>query len=224
MSKIIQAAIFDLDGTLQDSEILWVAATRNYLASLGSEISYAEAEAIVYGRGWREIFAAMRRLAPNLADTPSQTAADDVREFYLELRDHTSIAIESSLNLLKNLAATMPVAVVSGAPSHDVAESVAHLGIESLLALHYGADDYPAGKPSPAGFLQAAQTLSINPANCIVFEDANVGVRAAKAAGMHCVALARPGRPHQDLSLADLIVEDLALFSLDSFESNLKGA
>ena len=219
---MIKATIFDLDGTLQDSEVLWVEAVRNYLSDRGAELTYEEAEKTVYGHGWREIFNAMRQLVPALNDKTPQQVADEMREYYLALRQRSPIAIESSVELLRKLAGRMPVVIVSGAPTADVADSVEHLGIAEHLKFYLGADDYSAGKPSPVGFLKAAEMLGVRPRECLVVEDATAGVMAAKSAGMSCIALARPGRPQQDLSLADVIVSDLSEFDLDEWISARK--
>jgi HAD superfamily hydrolase (TIGR01509 family) len=210
-----RAALFDLDGTLQDSEVLWVAATRAFLEERGASISQEEATRLVYGRSWRDVYAGLARLAPVAARGMSRTA-DELRPYFLRLRAVSDIRIPGSLALLRRLAARMPVAVVSGATRHDVAESVAQLGIENLLRFYLGAEDYGSGKPHPDCYLMAARRLAIPPADCLVFEDSEAGVRAAKSAGMRCVALRRHGAPPQTLEPADLVVADLSDFDPDS--------
>jgi sugar-phosphatase len=129
---------------------------------------------------------------------------------FLELRNTRDIRIPSSIELLNRLANRYPVAIVSGNSRDDVAEAVDHLQIGSKLAFYLGCEDYAPGKPAPACFLLAADRLQLPPAECVVFEDSAAGVRAAKAAGMTCIALARPGMPQQDLSSADRVLADLA--------------
>ena len=73
-------------------------------------------------------------------------------------------------------------------------------------------EDYDPGKPHPACYLAAAREAGLPPEQCVVFEDSNAGVCAAKDAGAYAVALARPDRPEQDYSRADLVLEDLSLF------------
>jgi sugar-phosphatase len=71
------------------------------------------------------------------------------------------------------------------------------------------------GKPDPEPYLLAAARLGVRPGRCVVFEDAAVGVRAAKAAGMACIAVPNPAALQpQDLSLADLILPSLEDFEL----------
>ena len=74
------------------------------------------------------------------------------------------------------------------------------------------ADDITRGKPDPEPYLLAARTLGVDPADCVVFEDAPAGLQAGRAAGMTTVALATTHAAH-DLT-ADLVVEDLSALSV----------
>ncbi len=211
---MIRACFFDLDGTLQDSEILWVEATRRYLEDRGARVSPAAAQEMVYGRGWGEVFADMTRHLPSLAAQGFHATAGELRAYYQRLREATPIVLPGSVALLRRLAASLPVAIVSGSTRHDIQEAVDQMGIGDCLAFFVGAEDYRFGKPAPDCFQLAADRLGIAPASCLVFEDSAAGVTAAKAAGMRCVALARPGRPPQQIAGADLVLADLADFQL----------
>ena len=217
---MVKAAFFDLDGTLQDSEVIWVAATHEYLHDQGADISYDEAQAIVYGRGWGEVYKSMVKLVPALAPLGSQVIACALREYFLRLRSTANVALPGSIATLRKLAATMPVAIVSGSTRHDIAEAIDHLGVGDVVQFYIGAEDYNAGKPNPECFLMAARHLDIPPAECVVFEDSSVGVQAAKRASMYCVALARPGSPSQNLDGADLVLSDLGDFRMEDLTGN----
>jgi len=67
-----------------------------------------------------------------------------------------------------------------------------------------------AGKPDPAIFLLAAESLGVQPEQCIVVEDSSNGIKAALAAGMYCVAYNGPGSEHQDQSAANWIIKDFS--------------
>ena len=211
---MIRACFFDLDGTLQDSEILWVEATRRYLTDRGATVSPAAAQEMVYGRGWSEVFADMTRHVPALAAEGIHATTSALRAYYQRLRAATSITLPGSVALLRRLATHLPVAIVSGSTRHDIQEAVDQMEIGDCLAFFVGAEDYRFGKPAPDCFQLAADKLGVAPAACVVFEDSTAGVAAAKAAGMYCVALARPGRPAQQLDGADLVLDDLAGFQL----------
>jgi len=212
-----RAFIFDLDGTLIDSEMLWVDAMVAYLADRQCVCPRNEMMAIVFGRSWLDIHRDITTRYPAVASVPRQQMADELRDYYVEQCKKTdSILIPSSVALLKTLAKDYPVIVVSGSPRDDVAEAVRLMGAEASVRFVLGAEDYFPGKPSPAGFLTGAKMLGVAPEHCVVFEDSWAGVTAAKAAGMACVALSRQSENPQDLSAADWILNDLADFSVSA--------
>ncbi len=89
------------------------------------------------------------------------------------------------------------------------------MNIGEVIAFYLGHEDYEPGKPHPACYLTAARKLGVAPERCVVFEDSDAGLCAAKDAGMYGVALSRSGRPGQAYSRADLILSDLAEFQAE---------
>jgi len=213
---MIRAFFFDLDGTLLDTEILWVQAARAFLQAHGVAYTQTEATELIYGHSWRDVYAEMTRRFPQLAIGMDRAGAE-MRVFLQRLRAETDVRITGSVELLVRLAAEHPVAIVSGSPRMDIADSVTLMGVKPFVRFFLGAEDYAPGKPDPACFLMAARQMQVPPSACLVFEDSASGVRAAKAAGMSCVALARPGAPRQDVATADLVLDDLSKFDLDAF-------
>ncbi len=88
----------------------------------------------------------------------------------------------------------IPFAVVSGSPRDSVVKTLNALGILDLFETLVCAGEYTHGKPSPEPFLMAAERLNVPPRDCLVFEDADLGIQAAAAAGMQSVKIAPPGR------------------------------
>jgi len=212
------AFIFDLDGTLIDTELLWADAMCAYLADRECRCSKEAILPIVFGRSWIDIYRDITERFPTLANLPAPVMAEGLRDYYLRLRNQgDNIIIHSSSALLKKLAERFPVAIVSGSPRADVEEAVNLLDAVRHVRFFLGAEDYSPGKPSPAGFLMGANRLGVPPRNCLVFEDSRAGVSAAKAAGMWCVALDRPNAHPQDLAEADWVLTDLADFSVEGF-------
>jgi len=219
---MIRAYIFDLDGTLVDSEVIWVEAIHAYLHEHAHSFSEADARGLVYGRSWFDIYGDIVRMYPEL-DMPIRDMEAVIAPHYKRLADRRDIRIVSSIELLKSLAKDHPVCIVSGSSRKTVGEAVANMELESYLAFFLGADDYSPGKPDPRCYVMAADRLGLLPEECLVFEDSEVGLRAAKDAGMPCVILASPNRPPQDFSAADLVMTDLGEFKEEEFSRGLRG-
>jgi HAD superfamily hydrolase (TIGR01509 family) len=216
---MIKAVIFDLDGTIVDTEMLWAEAMSNYLRDQGCKCARELVLGIVFGRSWRDIYNDLTTHFPDTAQTSSEEMARILSTYHQELRnDSDSVVIESSVTTLKRLAESYPVIVVSGSPRQDITECLQLAAVDQYVKFILGAEDYSPGKPSPAGFLMGANMLGVEPGECLVFEDSTAGVTAAKTAGMFCVALARETAHKQDVSQADLIVSDLADFDIETLK------
>jgi len=211
--KMIRAFIFDFDGTLMDTEILWVEAAELYLRDRGSPISHDEAVRIVYGRSWLDVYNSIVGICRD-ADRSLKEMEAAMREYMVVLREGRDVTIPGSVDLLRNLAREYPVCIVSGSSAIDLEASVDELGIRNHLEFLLAAEDYGPGKPDPTCFLLAAGKLGIPAEECLVFEDSAAGIEGAKRAGMKAVALIRPGLPEQDVSEADLVLPDLSEFTI----------
>ncbi len=200
-----------------DSEILWVEGTRRYLEAQGVAVSNETVLEIVYGHSWRHVYA---ELIDRFALT-GKTMEEMALELRVQIdqlhREHGDVVIYSSVALLQTLSELVPVCIVSGSPCADIEKAIERMGIGAAVLFFIGAEQYGAGKPDPTCFMMAREKLDVPAGECVVFEDSSAGVRAAKAAGMQCVALARPGLPVQDLSGADRVVADLSEVDLSWF-------
>ena len=215
---MINAYIFDLDGTLLDSEVLWVESVERFMVKQGQPLSHEEAVGIVYGRSWgciyKDLSARLRGAYPTIASMEAP-----LQKEYDGLRATRDIRIQSSIELLKTLARDRPVAVVSGSTRKGIEKGMALADVTSHVRLYLGTEDYSPGKPHPACYRLAAERLNLPPEQCLAFEDSAAGVAAAKAAGMKCVALQREGAVAQDFTPADQVLADLADFRPEDFQS-----
>ncbi len=217
-SQGITACLFDLDGTLIDSEHVWTDAICNALASRGVNLPREAVARIEYGRAWVEIYATIDRMYPglfkNIGDMERLTGA-----FYDEYTASNDIAISPSVELLERLhAGGYAIAIVSGSVKSRIAAAVKDLGIEGLLSACIGSGDYTHGKPAPDSYLAAAAKLGLRPAQCLAFEDSPAGIQSAKAAGMKCVVLKRPSPVETDYGIADLALERLSDFRMEMLD------
>ena len=213
-----QAVFFDLDGTLVDTELLWARALTGLLSDHGHLADEQMIVRIVYGHAWSAIHREIVTRFPAMAGIGLAAMAEELRPYYLRLREAGSIAIPGSVACLRRLAAAYPVAIVSGSPRLEIGDALNLIGLTDCVRFYIGSEDSREGKPDPTCYRQAAGLLGVEPARCVVFEDSRAGVHAAKAAGMKCVALARPFAVPQDVQMADQIVASLEAFSCADVE------
>ena len=204
------AYLFDMDGTLVDTERFWSLGLADMLRADGFDLSYADASVLVVGRSWNSIYDDVVARFPAEGAYSNDGLADRLKPYYLRAREGADLSIPGSVEAFRALARRAPCAIVSGSRREDVEETVAALGLADSLSLIVGAQDCPVGKPAPDGYLMAARGLGVAPDDCVVLEDSLAGVRAGKAAGMRVVALVRPGVPDQGVrALADRCVPNL---------------
>jgi beta-phosphoglucomutase-like phosphatase (HAD superfamily) len=209
-ARRILAAIFDLDGTLVDSEPLYAESDTAFLAENGIILGPRETESLL-GIGVRESFVILERLFPDspLSALPleERIRRKDLR--FLAYAAGREIAFPASLALVAELSRRgIPLAVASGSSPLVIDTMLADTGLKPGFAWILSSMDVARGKPEPDLFLEAARRLGLDPASCLVFEDSKPGVIAADRAGMACVALPAPGTPPGgDFGLADIVVE-----------------
>jgi HAD superfamily hydrolase (TIGR01509 family) len=204
-----RGVIFDLDGVLINSEPLHCRAFQDILAPYGVKVARDEyyAKYLVYSD--REV---LERLLPDLRALHEAVAAKERR--YWELLEDGVPAFQDGLALLAK-ADGWCVGLATGSIRREAELALQCLGIRERFGAVIAREDCGKGKPDPEPYLRAAATLTISPRRCIVVEDAPGGVRAAKAAGMTCVAVTH-SCPRQRLVEADLVVDDLATVDLVS--------
>ena len=211
------AFLFDLDGTLVDTEMLWTRAIAAFLQDRGASMPLPELSALVFGHSWLDIQSCIHREFPQL---PQATAAEDaaaLRQYYNKLAvNPAETIIPGSVEFLKKAARLAPCVIVSGSPHCDVQTAAETCGIARLLAFVLGAEDYGRGKPAPDSFLKAAEMLDVDASECVVVEDSSAGVAAGRAAGMHVLGLDRNDAVPQDFTGCEWLVHDLSEMDVDA--------
>lgn len=205
-----KAFLFDLDGTLIDSEMLWIRAIVEWLGDCGAHTTIDHIAQLAVGHSWPDINRALHNEFPQLTNATPEEDAHELRPYYARIAtDPSQLAIPSSVTFFKRCAQHARCAIVSGSPHRDVEDAAQMIGIANQVELIMGAEDYERGKPFPDGFLAAAQKLNLTPDECIVVEDSTAGVRSALAAGMRVIALSTNHAAQQNLAGATWIVENL---------------
>ncbi|TYP89099.1 HAD family hydrolase [Blastococcus xanthinilyticus] len=212
MTKSPAAVLFDMDGTLVETEEYWGEAMFELAASLGGRMS-AEARAATVGTSMRN---SMQVLYADLGLTRSeeqlQADARRVEDRTGELMATAGIPWRPGARELVGgvRAAGLATALVTTTPRRlaDVvlASIAADLGADPFDATVCG-DEVPARKPDPAPYLQAAAVLGVDPGTCVVVEDSLVGIIAGLAAGMAVLGVPalQPVPPAPGLTLRDTL-------------------
>jgi len=178
-----RAYLFDCDGTIVDSMPLHYIAWKKAL----TEWNCAFEEALFYAWGGRpvtEIIAALNQMH-GLA-MPVDAVARRKESLYFELENELK-AIPQVIEHIEAKHGHIPLAVVSGSRRRSVEHSLSALGLLDKFDVLVCAEDYARGKPAPDCFLAAAAHLGVEPKDCLVFEDTEMGIEAATAAGMASV-------------------------------------
>ncbi|MEV5321026.1 HAD family phosphatase [Streptomyces sp. NPDC052687] len=182
------SVIFDLDGTLVDSEPNYYEAGRQILAEHGVPGYTWEDHERYVGISTLDTIADWKRRYGLSAPTEELFAAKNRR--YLELARAATPVYPEMRTFVELLASEqVPMAVASGSSPEAIAAILAATGLDALLRTVVSADEVRRGKPAPDVFLEAARRLGAAPAGCVVVEDAAPGAAAAHAAGMRCVAV-----------------------------------
>lgn len=205
------AAIFDFDETIIDLEPQHTAAYAALCRDLGSDYA-AMPEMFRTGSG--------RRIVDDLREMREHFgwSASEEELFAIRNRHFADACRTSPLELMPGVervvrelhARGVPLAVTSSAVKRDIEEILGRFGLRDLFALIVDGSEVARGKPDPEAYLLTARKLRVNPRDCVVFEDSTVGVHAAKAAGMFCIAVRNPrAQTPQDLSAADVQLSSL---------------
>ena len=204
------ASIFDMDGLLIDSEVLWHEAEIEILGDrLGVPLD-KDGCRTTKGMFVHEVTMHWYGMYPWSGPSPAEVAVtivDRVIELILTKGELKPGAV-GAIDLCE--ARGLALAVASSSEYRLIDAALGHFGLRDRFSLVHSAEDEDYGKPHPAVFLTAAAKLGAVPRRCVVWEDAPAGVVAAKAASMACIAVPEAGEGgHPAFGLADLVVDSL---------------
>jgi beta-phosphoglucomutase len=197
------AVLWDLDGVLVDTRRHHFDAFRRLLQDRDITLTEEQFQA-VFGLRNEEI---LPRLIPDLPDEEIAPLSDRKEDYFRKSLPGSIPLLPGAERLVRELAdQQIPQAVASSTPCENIEAIVGRLGLP--LKVYVGAEDVEQGKPHPDVFLAAAAKLGMPAWLCVVVEDAQAGVEAARRAAMASLAVASTW-PAEELAEAGRVVQSL---------------
>jgi beta-phosphoglucomutase-like phosphatase (HAD superfamily) len=184
MKNSFAAIVFDMDGTLVDTEVVWHEAESQLVAARG-EVYTLEARATLLGLRLDEGLTGLKAFYGFPDDVPA--LVDELNRNMLKLIED-GVKLNDGIPDIVDLVVqrNIPRAIASASPVALIEAIVQSLGWGDIFTIRCSADDEKAGKPAPDVYLRAAERLGVNPTDCLALEDTLAGAKAATAAGMTC--------------------------------------
>ena len=203
---MLKGIIFDMDGVLINSEPVHYRVWKQALAARGIELDYEIYKPCIgstngflmdilhdnYGisREDRELVKSMQQIKEKVIEEEGFPMIEGVPELLKRLKDRG-----------------YRLAIASSSPIAYIRQVVTSLGIDGYFDILVSGEQVKNPKPAPDVFLEAASRMGLTAKECLILEDSGNGCRAAKAAGIVCVAYFNPDSGKQDLSPADMVIE-----------------
>jgi beta-phosphoglucomutase len=222
---MLRAVIFDFDGVITDSEILHFRAFNRVLARFGVEITMRDYYKTYLGLTDLDCFNLL------ISEGQLKTTKDKIEdllkqknEVFQELAKTEGRIIEGVHDFLKMLGQNnIPMAICSGALLPEIELILEEARLRHFFEVIVSAEQVKKGKPSPDGFLLTLRKFNkgrqtpITGIQCVVIEDSHWGLQAAKAAGMHTIAVTNSYDAEQ-LALAEKIVARLSFLTMNDLQ------
>lgn len=205
----LSAVVFDLDGTLVDTEPLWDEVRRGLAATDGVGWPQGATEAMVglSTQEWAAYLANEVGLRSTAEESAQRTIAGLQRRYSLGLQPK-----RGAIAAVERMAALAPLAIVSSSPRVLIETVLDVLSIADRFSVIVSTEEVGFGKPAPDGYLAACARLGADPVRCLAIEDSTGGIRSAVTAGMVVVAVpdAFTAAQQDVLTQADVILDSLA--------------
>jgi beta-phosphoglucomutase len=201
-----KAVIFDLDGTLIDNNSYHRQTWEKYLEKIGKQISEEEFNANMNGRTNEDAIKYI--FGKDISNEESVKHTLDKEALYREIYKPFIKPVAGLIEFLEILKSKkIPMAIATSGIQPNIDFMFENIQIKKYFDVVVNSAHIKKGKPDPEIYLKAALLLNVDTKNCLVFEDAAVGIKSAKAAGMKVIAIATT-QPKEELAEADMIVDD----------------
>ena len=198
---MFRGLLFDLDGTLLDSERESAEAMARALRrGVGLEVDQIDRDAVI-GHSWVDIHQHLVGRYGDFGWSRDQLMAASADE-------RPQVIAEVGLTVLPGVLEAiarfrhLPMAIVTGSSRAEARHAIELLGLEGAFRAVFASEDVPRSKPHPDGYLAGADALGLDPRTCLVIEDSESGILAGVAAGCHVFGVAAGNFAGEDQSAA----------------------
>ena len=210
---MLEAIVFDFDGIIVDTEPLHYRAFLEVMRSMGVEFDYQTYLQEYIGFDDRDAF---RHAAASVGRTLDHTELARLVSQKEQVFERIAAGVQAfpgAVELIQEAAATMPIAIASGALKSDIALILPHLGdgrVAQLFTAIVTANDVPRSKPDPQSYALAVQRLGRDAEACLAIEDTTAGLASARGAGLQTLGVGHSYPVAKLTAHADRVVDALA--------------
>jgi len=214
-----ECVIFDMDGVLADTGPIHFASWKKLADKIGEKFTKEFFEKTF---GQKSIPITRKLVGEDIEESKIKEWADLKEKYYREMVKDKIKPLPGAISLIKDLKkSNFKLAVGSSGPPENVDLLLKSLNIKKFFDFIITGADVQKGKPDPEGFKKIQNHFKLKSENCVVIEDAPVGIEAAKRAGMKSIALTTTHQK-EELKNANLILEDLSKISFKDIKKILK--
>ena len=217
MAEPLRALIFDVDGTLAETEELHRRAFNDAFAAAGLDWHWSVADYTLLLRttgGKERIARFLSEMGGDPAEVDVAALHRDKTRRYGELVDQGALELRPGVRTLLSQARSVNLRVaVATTTSHPNVEALCRVcfakSADEVFDVIVAGDDVPAKKPAPDAYVLALSRLAVSPAQAVAFEDSANGLRAAMAAGLRCIVSPATYTRDEDFTGALAVIPDL---------------
>lgn len=214
---MFKGIIFDMDGTLVDSEVIWDVAEKEMFAERGLIYTMKEREQVI-GLRMDEFFQRLIEIY-SLDETVDALSEDLIRRMLEKIPVMVEAKQGAQAIVEWTVKQDLPYCIASSSPMSIIEANMQAQGWSDLIPDLYTADSVEKGKPAPDIYLYAAEKMGVNPSDCLALEDSPNGAMSAVAAGVTCYVVPDThSTPEQFVDITPHIFP-----SLDDVLAKLKG-